>query len=194
MRCDIGAVEVQVGDTDTVQKCSLSEGSSYSFGPTFFELLVNTGGSLDCVTVQIVPGDAPGAPAEIANSSDQYWNISATGSGYNLDVDFPTDTIAGTPQYLCSSEGSGWTCTLDSNPDGSLLGGQGITSFSTWQGCGGAGCESPTAITLTGLEAKSPGSFTWAAILAFLGVAALLAFLRRRMQNDADQRSREASR
>lgn len=159
--CDIGAVELQFSDNDTVSK-TVSQGNTYTFGPTLAKVeVVNDGGCLTGLTIQRVNSDHPQAVAE-PNPRLQtgvYWDITGLGcnSGFTVTLTLPTPNF--TPDAsakLCRYADSAWDCGEASENsassatifDGSsidVIVRQEVNALSLWAAGDAVG---PTAVTM----------------------------------------------
>ena len=114
-RCDIGAVEVKLTDTDTVVK-KVSGAGTLTFGPTLAKVEVaDTSGCLTGLTVQRVDSNHPNA-SDPSLQTGHYWTITPEGclSGFSADLTLPTDFTPDQSDKLCRYTGSVWNCAANS--------------------------------------------------------------------------------
>jgi hypothetical protein len=167
---------------DDETRCGLSVGT-HTFNQTSrpVTITVNTLGTLDCITITPVDGDHPNAPSGIAGTSDLFWDISAIGGGFDVDVTFPTDTVVGASHKTCRTDdnGSNWDCQADADGAPNTISRENVTDFSEWQNCGSCG---PTAIGLQ--QNAAQGQLTIAIWLAgVLSLAAMTCLVWRRSRS-----------
>lgn len=162
LRCDIGAVEVKLSDTDTVIK-AVNGAGTYTFGPTLAKIVVTTQGSLDKLTVQYHSGDHPHA----TRMNGQWWGITPEGSGYTANLDLPHTVNPDANAKVCRWTGTGsvWDCARDGST-ATRVWRNGVTSFSDWAVGDNVG---PNVISLTTMTANS-GSSPLSIVGLFLGL------------------------
>lgn len=82
LRCDMGAFERSYADGNWVQKSMLAQGTTYSFGPALGRIRRDTSADPGTVTFTKLAGWA----SQPANAVAVLWDISATGTAYDLTV------------------------------------------------------------------------------------------------------------
>ncbi|MBC8448725.1 MAG: CSLREA domain-containing protein [Chloroflexi bacterium] len=112
LRCDVGAFELRVEDSDTVAKAITSRGI-FTFGPTLVQVNVTTKGGLAGLTMQRTMGDHPQA----TQMNGQWWAITAetTGSATHVvNLTLPHTVVPASNAWVCRYvEGAGtgaWDC------------------------------------------------------------------------------------
>ncbi len=161
LRCDVGAVEFDLADGDTVIK-SVAVNTTESFGPTMIQINRTAGGSdPGVITVQKV-SNAPGV--QNAGEMPVHWFISPAGSDTGLTIDLslcytavelanaPGATAGTLEMYRWTTSGSPWVLIgADSRPtvngNGCVLK-NGVTDLSWWT----IASTTPTAVTLQQFE------------------------------------------
>ena len=182
LRCDMGAVEVQLSDTDTVIK-DVSGAGTFTFGPTLVKIEVTNQGGLSQLQVQHHDGDHPDA----TRMNGQWWGITPTGSGFTANLDLPHMVTPDANAKVCKHvSGSTWDCARDGSTADRVWR-NGLTEFSDWAVGDNVG---PTAVTLrdfaAGGEPDGLGAILWGGMLAVLaGVGAWLG-LRREYDNETE--------
>jgi hypothetical protein len=175
--CDIGSFELQSDENDS------SSTFPNTFGATLVQITVNSG---DPGTVTVTKNNQPaggGDPDE--NEMPIYWNITASGSSYNLDLKLCyTDWEVGQGNNVTEADlkiyrwsGSTWvdmSGTVD--VDRNYVIKSGVTQLSDWTLGDGPPNGGPTAVTLARFTAR-PGVETWfpgeTGVLAALALVAL---------------------
>ncbi|HEY54344.1 MAG TPA: hypothetical protein G4N94_12915, partial [Caldilineae bacterium] len=182
LRCDMGAVEVQLSDTDTVIK-DVSGAGTFTFGPTLVKIEVTNQGGLSQLQVQHHDGDHPDA----TRMNGQWWGITPTGSGFTANLDLPHMVTPDANAKVCKHvSGSTWDCARDGSTADRVWR-NGLTEFSDWAVGDNVG---PTAVTLRDFAAGGGpdglGAVLWGGMLAVLaGVGAWLG-LRREYDNETE--------
>ncbi len=147
LRCDIGAVEVQLSDTDTVVK-DVTGAGTFTFGPTLVKIQVTTQGGLSQLSVQHHDGDHPNA----TRMNGQWWGITSTGSGFIADLDLPHNVTPDANAKVCKHVSSStWDCDRDGS-DADRVWRNGLSAFSDWSVGNNVG---PNAVLLQTVSARS---------------------------------------
>ncbi len=167
LRCDMGAVEVQLSDTDTVVK-DVSGAETYTFGPTLVKIAVTDQGALSRLQVTHHDGDHPNA----TRMNGQWWEIAATGDGFSTNLDLPHSVSPDTNASVCKYvSGSTWDCARDGSTADRVWR-NGVTAFSDWSVGDHVG---PNSIILRRQAARRAPDWTpilWASLLAMLAAIA----------------------
>lgn len=125
--CDIGAVEVQLSDTDTITR-SVTGPGVYTFGPTLAQIEVASKGALSQVVVQHHSGDH----ANATQMNGQWWGITPTGSGFTAALNLPHTVSPDTNATVCKHvTGSTWDCAR-AGSSATRVWRDGLTAFSDW--------------------------------------------------------------
>ena len=155
--CDIGAVEVQFSDSDTISK-TVSQGNTYTFGPTLAKVqVVDDGdGCLTGISIQRVNSNHPQA----LNPNLQtgvYWDITGVGcdDGFTVTLTLPHSITPDSNAKVCKFPGTqggyGWDC-FRTGSDETTVWLHDVGSFSDWA----VGAEvGPTAVSLQSLAITS---------------------------------------
>ncbi|MBN1889605.1 MAG: DUF11 domain-containing protein [Thermoflexales bacterium] len=188
LRCDIGAYELQLADSDTVVKTGLSAPSMASFGPTLISVTV-TGGDAGTITAtrrSAYPGGSQD-PGELPST----WYLTSTGSAFTLTLGFCyteadlvglNESSLGVFRWEDSGTGYNWVLKPSTVTSHCVVVSD-VTGLSAWTLFDVSQAPNqPTAITLGTLTAKEP---QWpvaslVASLLVLGMAAALGSQRRR--------------
>lgn len=168
LRCDMGAFERKYSDGDWVQKSGLAQGTTYSFGPALGKITSNSTTSPGTVTITrtawtVQPG----------NAVTRSWDVSATGSGYNLTLSLcfyepERNGLDPASLHLWRYNGSVWEDkggTLDtSNLNITCVGTYGVTALSTWTLATGDPGGAPSVMLGSSPNPSSYGqTVTWTA-------------------------------
>ncbi|HOU15630.1 MAG TPA: hypothetical protein PKZ84_21205 [Anaerolineae bacterium] len=161
---------------DTVTLSSLTAGNTYYFGDTLVAMALTSGdpGTVSVTKHSVPPGGDPASTGEMPLQ----WNITATGSGFALDLMlcYNDEELGGLTEANLLAyrwDGTSWGTGMGTvNTVNNCVTVTGITGFSKWA----LGTSQPTAVTFSGLSAASP----FAALAVGLLAAAGLVVLRKR--------------
>jgi hypothetical protein len=173
--CDLGAYEQKFTDGDTVSK-PVSEGNTYTFGPTLAKVEVtDDGGCLTDLSVQRVESNHDSTTTGL--ETGRYWNFTpaSCSSGFTLTLTLPFTFTASGNEKLCRYAGTGQVWDCGQSTDNSITTGpneiptavtrQGVNEFSSWAVGNSVG---PTRITLSNFSARSLN--IWAFLLVVAGI------------------------
>ncbi len=182
LRCDIGAVELKLSDTNWVQKVSHAQGDPFSFGPTRVRLTRTTSSNPGTVTV---------AKADWAGHDSSgvayYWDISPSSSPYQvtLSICYLDSEVAGLDESnlkLYRYTGSAWEDkggTVDTVNN--CVTATGVTALSRWTIATGMPSNAPTAVTLVAFWShsllNSPGAYVGIGAVGLVIAAGFLLFV-----------------
>ncbi|OQY80120.1 MAG: hypothetical protein B6D41_21595 [Chloroflexi bacterium UTCFX4] len=116
-----------------------------SFGLTGVNMNITTRGTLSNLQVDRIDANAPNQLPGF--SSDKYWNITPTGSGYTVNLTLPHNNLSD-PKVCRYTSGTNWACARTSFTSSAVTR-NGVNNFSTWQVLN----QAPTSATLTQFQA-----------------------------------------
>jgi len=116
-----------------------------NFGLTGVSMDITTQGTLSQLQVDRIDANAPNQLPSF--SSDKYWNITPTGSGYTVNLTLPHNNLSD-PKVCRYSSGTNWSCARASFTSSAVTR-NGVNNFSTWEVLN----QAPTSATLTQIKA-----------------------------------------
>lgn len=160
----------------TVALSGLTAGNTYYFGDTLVAMALTSGdpGTVSVTKHSVPPGGDPAGTGEMPLQ----WNITATGSGFSLDLmlcynDEELGSLVEANLLAYRWDGTSWGTGMGTvNMTNNCVTVSGVTGFSKWA----LGTSQPTAVTVSGLSATSP----FVSLAVGLVAAAGLLVLRRR--------------
>jgi hypothetical protein len=179
--CDIGAFELKFGDSHYVTKAVTGAGT-YTFGPTKVKVEVGTQGLLSSLTVTKIVGDHPGRTGSGGGVGGVGWgeyftldpNIGANDT-FVADLTLPALFVPEASDTVCRYvSGTTWDCAANSfsTTPFNIITRNGVTAFSDWAAGNNV---SPTAVTLRGFRAGTPGDRIPRAAIILAGLGFMVA-------------------
>lgn len=159
-RCDIGAFEVKISDSQMVVK-SIEGVGVYQFGPTDVMIeVVFPGVQLTTLTVEQFDGEPPYASEGIVEG--RYWRITANPEARNFDLTLtlPLDSEPSPDSRVCryNTTTQSWDCDVSSiDPVNRTITRTHVRQLSDWA----IGIVTPTAVRVSSFTARVLASPTW---------------------------------
>lgn len=159
-RCDIGAFEMKIGDSQTIIK-SIEGVGVYQFGPTNVMIeVVFPGFQLTTLTVEQFDGEPPYASEGIVEG--RYWRITANPEARNFDLTLtlPLDTEPSPDSRVCryNTTTQSWDCDVSSiDPVNRTITRTHVRQLSDWA----IGIVTPTAVRVSSFTARALASPLW---------------------------------
>lgn len=174
-RPQINGFDIGYDELQTITKCDLLAGKTYTFNPIQVQIKIDVLGSLTCLQVQQFNVNHSAATPNL--QSGKYWTITPSGnpSGFMVDLTLPHNGLINplACRYPGGLGGAGWDCTGIQSFTALTVTRQGVTQFSDWAVGNNVG---PTAITMRNMathttEAVDQVLIVGVALIFGLGVA-----------------------
>jgi hypothetical protein len=141
------------GYSDIQETQDIGGTGTFDFTWVGITLDVGTQGSLSSLQAVLYQHNHPDATTPI--QTGRYWELNPTGTGYNVDLTLPHNSVPDNLDKNCRHLGAGqnWDCVMSSfDPLGGTITRGNITQLSDWATGNNVG---PTVLTLTGITVSS---------------------------------------